>query len=276
MAYDINAALENLERNLSEVSSAKTQVDETIATSKKMQQVIGQYSDSLSSLNDEVAAFVAEVRNFQGIESTKLESAVNDLSSSCQSIIAKFNEEVRKSTDTFNVKFVETVAKFGAENNRLAEQVAKIASVKHNLDKTTNEVTEINRKVDTLANDLKDSQSMQDVTLDNIKSNIEVLPVPLKAHIDIVEERITNKISELKNTADEVNNKAALAIQKLDNIISSIAQATTIGKNIQSDIANLKESIGSELTAMRSAINVNRWITIIGIIILMALHFVRF
>ncbi len=275
MAYDINAALERLERNLSEVSSAKTQVDETIATSKKMQQVIGQYSDSLSSLNDEVAAFVAEVRNFQGIESTKLESAVNDLSSSCQSIIAKFNEEVKKSTDSFNAKFMETVEKFGTENNRLTEQVTKIASVKHDLDKATNEVTEINKKVDTLANELKDSQSMQDVTLDNIKSNIEALPVPIKAHINIVEERITNKISELRNTADEVNNKAALAIQKLDKIISAISQATTIGKNIQSDIANLKESIGSEFTAIRSAINVNRWITIIGIIILIVLHFVK-
>ena len=275
MAYDINAALESLERNLSEVSSAKMQVEETIATSESLQQIIGQYSDSLSSLNDEVSAFVAEVRNFQGIESTKLESAVNNLSSSCQSIIAKFNEEVKKSTDSFNAKFMETVGKFGAENNRLTEQVTKIASVKHDLDKATNDVTEINKKVDTLANDLKNSQSAQDVTLENIKANIETLPDSIKSHVDTVELKITNKLLELKNTADEVNNKAAQAIQKLDNIISAIAQATTISKNIQSDIAKLKESVDSEFTAMRSTINVNRWIIIIGIIILVALHFVK-
>jgi CHASE3 domain sensor protein len=143
------------------------------------------------------------------------------------------------------------------------------------LDKATNDVTEINKKVDTFANELKDSQSAQDIMLDNIKANTETLPDSIKSHIDTVELKITNKLLELKNTADEVNNKAAQAIQKLDNIISAIAQATTISKSIQSDIVKLKESVDSEFAAMRSTINVNRWITIIGIIILIVLHFVK-
>ena len=143
------------------------------------------------------------------------------------------------------------------------------------MDKATNDVTEINKKVDTFANELKDSQSAQDIMLDNIKANTETLPDSIKSHIDTVELKITNKLLELKNTADEVNNKAAQAIQKLDNIISAIAQATTISKSIQSDIVKLKESVDSEFAAMRSTINVNRWITIIGIIILIVLHFVK-
>ena len=36
MAYDINTALERLEKNLSDVESAKLQVDETIATSESL------------------------------------------------------------------------------------------------------------------------------------------------------------------------------------------------------------------------------------------------
>ena len=50
MAYDINAALERLETNLAEVESAKKQVDETIATSESLQQIIGRYTATLNSM----------------------------------------------------------------------------------------------------------------------------------------------------------------------------------------------------------------------------------
>ena len=66
MAYDINAALERLETNLTEVESAKKQVEETIATSESLQQIIGRYSESLSSMGKDISAFIEEIRNYQG------------------------------------------------------------------------------------------------------------------------------------------------------------------------------------------------------------------
>lgn len=50
MAYDINAALERLENNLAEVESAKKQVEETIATSESLQQIIGRYTNTLNAM----------------------------------------------------------------------------------------------------------------------------------------------------------------------------------------------------------------------------------
>ena len=63
MAYDINAALERLETNLAEVESAKKQVEETIATSESLQQIIGRYSESLSSMGKDISAFIEEIQN---------------------------------------------------------------------------------------------------------------------------------------------------------------------------------------------------------------------
>lgn len=60
MAYDINAALERLETNLAEVESAKKQVEETIATSESLQQIIGRYSESLSSKSEEIIEDVSK------------------------------------------------------------------------------------------------------------------------------------------------------------------------------------------------------------------------
>ena len=172
MAYDINAALERLEKNLSEVESAKKQVEETIATSESLQQIIGRYSDSLVELNKEITKFIAEVHNYQSLKTSELDTAIKKIMTSCEAVISKFNVDVKSSTDAFNAKFSEAITKFGSENNNLAEQVTKLSSLHGTLKDATSEIKEIERKLDEIAKNLKDSQAEQDRTLDNIKSSL--------------------------------------------------------------------------------------------------------
>ena len=276
MAYDINAALERLEKNLSEVESVQKQVEETTATSESLQQVIGRYSDSLTGLNSEVSDFIAEVHNYQSLKTSEIDSAIKKIMTSCEAVISKFNTDVKASTDAFNVKFSETITKFGTENNKLSEQVAKLSSLHGALTDATSEIKEIERKLDEIAKDLKDSQAEQDRTLDNIKSSIDALPANFKSQIDEVINTINIQANELQNKADEIKTSAATAIQKLDTIISVLSETKSLCSGIKSDIAELKKSLDSGLTEVGSAINVNRWILIIGLIALVALHFIKF
>ena len=64
------------------------------------------------------------------------------------------------------------------------------------------------------------------------------------------------------------------AILKLDNQISVMAETKELSNAIKEDIENLKGSIDSPFESMRSAININRWIAIIGILALIGLHFI--
>lgn len=276
MAYDINAALERLEKNLSEVESAKKQVEETIATSESLQQIIGRYSDSLVELNKEITKFIAEVHNYQSLKTSELDTAIKKIMTSCEAVISKFNVDVKTSTDAFNAKFSETITKFGSENNKLAEQVTKLSSLHGALKDATSEIKEIERKLDEIAKNLKDSQAEQDRTLDNIKSSIDALPAKIKSQIDEVINTINVQANDLENKADEIKTSAATAIQKLDTIISVLSETKTLCNGIKSDIAELKKSMDSGLTEVRSAINVTRWILIIGLIALVALHFIKF
>ena len=276
MAYDINAALERLEKNLSEVESAKKQVEETIATSESLQLIIGRYSDSLVELNKEITKFIAEVHNYQSLKTTELDTAIKMIMTSCEAVISKFNVDVKTSTDAFNAKFSETITKFGSENNKLAEQVTKLSSLHGALKDATSEIKEIERKLDEIAKNLKDSQAEQDRTLDNIKSSIDALPAKIKSQIDEVINTINVQANDLENKADEIKTSAATTIQKLDTIISVLSETKSLCNGIKSDIAELKKSMDSGLTEVRSAINVNRWILIIGLIALVALHFIKF
>lgn len=276
MAYDINAALERLEKNLSEVESAKKQVEETIATSESLQQIIGRYSDSLVELNKEITKFIAEVHNYQSLKTSELDSAIKKIMTSCEAVTSKFNTDVKASTDAFNVKFSETITKFGSENNKLAEQATKISSLHGALNDATSEINKIERKLDEIARELKDSHAKQEKTLENTKSSIEALPASFKSQIDSVSASINNHAKDLNNKADEIKASSESAIQKLDTIISVLLETKTIYNGIKSDIAELKKSMDSGLTKVESAININRWILIIGLIALVALRFVKF
>lgn len=276
MAYDINAALERLEKNLSEVESAKKQVEETIATSESLQQIIGRYSGSLVELNKDISKFIAEVHNYQSLKTSELDSVIKKIMTSCEAVTSKFNTDVKSSTDALNVKFSETITKFGSENNKLAEQATKLSSLHGVLKDATSEIKKIERKLDEFARDFKDSQAEQDYTLENTKSSIDALPETFKSQIDSISASINNHAKDLNNKADEIKAFSESAIQKLDTIISVLSETKTICNGIKSDIAELKKSMDSGFTEVGSAINVNRWILIIGFIALAALHFVKF
>lgn len=274
MAYDINAALERLETNLAEVESAKKQVDETIATSKSLQQIIGRYSESLSSMGKDISAFIEEIRNYQGNKTSELDSAVDTIKTSCDCVINKFNAEVKLAIKSFDEKLSETIVKFGSENEKLRIQVNKLNSLQDVLNKATKEVNEVEKKVDILATELKTSQDSQNITLASVKSSLEVLPSSVKSHAAAIVEEVKNHASDLKTKSEEIIEDVSKAIQKLDNQNSVLTETKKLCGDIKGDIGNLKDSIDAQFESMRSTININRWIAIIGILALIVLHFI--
>lgn len=275
MAYDINAALERLEQNLSKVESARKQVEAIVATSKKLQNVIEQYSDTLVTLNQEVGNFIAEVNKYRTLKTSELEAAINKIKTACEDVINKFNEDLKSSTDLFKAKFTETINAFGAENNKLAEQVSRLDSLHSTITYTTNELAGIKTKLEFIVQFIKDSQGEQDRVLADIKSSVDAIPTSVKADIDAAVEIINGHASDLNTKADAIKSETDSAIQKLENINTIVTETKAICNGIKTDIANLKKSMDSGISALGGAININRWIIIIGIIALIALHFIN-
>ena len=274
MAYDINAALERLENNLAEVESAKKQVEETIATSESLQQIIGRYTDTLNAMGKDISSFIEEIRNYKDINTSELSSATDVIKTSCECVINTFNADVKDATKSFDEKLSETIVKFGSENEKLRIQVNKLNSLQDVLNKATKEVNEVEKKVDILATELKTSQDSQNKTLASVKSSLEVLPSSVKSHTAAIVEEVKNHASDLKTKSEEIIEDVSKAIQKLDNQNSVLTETKKLCDDIKGDIGNLKDSIDAQFESMRSTININRWIAIIGILALIVLHFI--
>ena len=266
MAYDINTALERLEKNLSEVESAKKQVEETIATSESLQQTIGRYTEILNTTNKEISTFVDEVHNYQSIRTKDFNSAIAELKTSCECITNKFTADVKTTTNTFGNKLSETIVEFSSENEKLTGQIKKLILLQDVLYKATKEVNEVEKKVDVLANYLKISQDEQDETLISIKSALEVLPTSAKSYTDAVIENVNNHAKDLQANIDEISANVSLEIQNLNSIISELAKTQTMYNNIKTDMAIQKNTLDSNLKTIKTFIIV--WTIIIGLILI--------
>lgn len=274
MTYDINAALERLENNLREVESAKRQVEETIASSQKLQKIIGGYSDNLRILHNEISSFVEEVHNFQNMKTEQMLSSIDNIRASCDSVTEDFCESVNTATDNFDTKVNTVIQNFNSENGRLSGQVDRLISLQDILSQATNKVNEVKDDISILAHNLKSSQDEQDRELANIKSSLEVFPSEVMSHKNAIISKLNSQTSELKDKNDEINTKISQAIGKLDNIISALNGTKNICNGIDLKVESLKSTLDSRLSNEESAIKLNRWILIIGIFVLIALHFI--
>lgn len=275
MAYDINAVLERLENDLSEVESAKKQVEETIATSESLQQIIGRYTETLNAMSNDISAFIEEVHNYHDMKVYELGSAADALKTSCECVSTKFNEDVKDAIEGFDGKFTEAIEKFGSENEKLQIQVHKLNSLQDSLNKATEKVKEVENKVDILATELKNSQDEQDNMLTSVKSSLEALSPSIKSQAETIVSEVNRHTLDLESISNEISEKVSTSIQKLENHISVLTETKVICNGIKAELENLKGSVDSQFASIKSAININRWIAIIGILALIALHFIK-
>lgn len=255
MPYDINAALERLEKNLSEVESAKSQVKETVATSENLQKIINNYCESLKSLNSEISTFVSEVNVFHSHQTATLDSAITKTKTTCDEVINKFSSDVKMSTDKFDETIAESIKAIDSENSKLTEQVDRMNSLYKSLINTANTVKDIEQKLDSISKELKVAKGENEQTLSTLKTAISRLASFIKSQIDSVHAAINTKSIDIITKADE--------------------KTIIICNQIKADISNLESIIDSYNRGLHKALNTNRWITIGGIIILIILHFIH-
>jgi len=274
MTYDINTSLERLEKNLLEVDSARKQLEKIIATSNSLQEIIGKYTGSLDVLSKDVSLLISEVQRYQNILTSDLRAEIDRIKESCDGVIAQFNFDLKTSTDFFESKFTDTISMYKSENSKLTEQVNKLATLQDSFIKVSNIVNDVDKKINILSKTLQESQEEQNKAITNIKTNIDNFPTFVKSQISDVLSTIENHVSDLNSRTEELTTKVNQGILKLDNIISEVSEIKSICKSMKNDTDNIKNSVESNKKTITSALNVNRWILIVGFIVMVALNIV--
>ena len=260
MAHDINSALESLEKNLSELDSARSQVMQSVNASNDLLKMVTQYVAAVKKLVTSLEEWESFLRGRESEIHGEFGSAIANIKQMCTDIISAFKVDVNKATLDFKNDTDKTLEKFTEQNDKLAEKVTELVALREQIKKTTGGIESVKSALNEILKELKDSQDEQDATLEDLKT----------------------KVSGLNEKIDGVSGKA-------DALASNVASLTTTGQNIDTLVQSSKNDIISTINEVKDEVisaiqeskaetlksaNINRWLIVAGIIILVILQFV--
>ena len=238
MAYDINLTLERLEKNLQDINSAKKQVEDTINASSQLQNVVNGYVTSVNT----VFLLKEEIGKMKNQKVTEVKEAVAAIEASCTAIISTFKE------DTSSI-----LADLSSENDRLTKSNEFLRVFQTKLEQSIEITSVLKTKQDKVSADVLSIHNSQQEATENISKQYDQLSQRMDTSITVLTDSMDKDFGKLSKQTEELNRavtKIQMTIEDLDKQIS------------EQHVTNLKN------------ININRWILIIGILLLAALQFV--
>lgn len=261
--------IEQLKSTLSEISSAREQVEKTVKSSTDLQKVVEDYVASVRTFCVGLKAWNDSLGDFGNDLRERYEKAISKLITSCSEIITTFHTDVTSIATEFKTQTESTLSQFVEQNKKLEDFVLKLNTLHDEIQKAIAEITPIKEKLNQISKDLNDSQKKQDVVLGDIKQKVTEIPNIAKGHADSIIGKVDVAKQELKTILDEINTNVDSLNENADNIQTTTAQILSA---VQSSTDTISKEISSSKDETAKSININRWIIIIGIIILAALQ----
>lgn len=258
MAYDINVALERLEKNLQDISSAKQQVEDTVNASSQLQNVVNNYVASINDVLQETLRLKEEIGKMGNQKVTEIKEAVTAIEANCNTIITEFKK------DTSDI-----LADFVSQNNKLAKSSEVLNTFKkkieQSIDMSSDLITKLEHTIEITAT-LKTKQ-------DKISTDV------LSIHHSLKEssESISKQCDQLSQRVDASRTMLADAMSK--EFRRLFIQTEDIKRNISKNenaIEKLGKQIADQYASNRKSILINRWLILIAILAPFALKVIRF
>lgn len=284
----INKALTQLEKDLQEINSARNQVEKAVKASTDLQSVVSEYVSSVKTLCVGLQAWEANLRAEGESLSHEYEEAISRVNSTCTEIIKSFGTVVEQTSTDFKNKTGNIVEKITEQNRVLTERVQDLNALKEDIKKATTEIQEIKESLSHISTDLKESQDRQDAVLEDIKQDIIGLKEAVTNAASNISQEISHAKQDLSDTQNLTNSKIDSVAAKADTLATNIVNLTTLCQNIDNSISSskndlnttierFKEDITNVISETKEEINksgiVNRWIIIVGFIIIAILQY---
>lgn len=289
MAHDINSALEKLEKNLSELDSARSQVLKSVNASNDLLKMVTLYVTAVKNLADSLEQWKSSLSARESELHGEFESAISSIRQRCTEIISAFNADVSKATSEFKTETDKTLEKFTEQNDKLAERVEELVSLREQIKKATAEIESVKSSLNEILKELRDSQDEQDATLEDLKQKVAGLNEKIENSKGTVLQAITRSEQSLSELINQTNGKIDGVSTKADAIANNVGSLTTICQNIDTLVRSSTNSVNTAINKSKEEIviaiqdskaealkssNVNRWLIIGGIIILAFLQFI--
>lgn len=263
MPYDINTTLEQLEQNLTNLDSARKQVENIVISNNDLKKIVSEYVESIAYFRNEILEWEEQLKQSQVGLSSQVQNAFSTLKASCDTVSAGF----KISTD-------ETVGKFYKQNAILTERVNELNELRKDFMSVMSEIPAVKDTLTNLTNVLTESQQDQEQVLANIIGKVAELHVMVKGNTDDVVRQMEERHVELTQKIDNSISRIESVIQELESLAVTCSNIQNSCDALNISVGEVKTSVATQQKSLSKSININRWILIAGVVILSILHFI--
>lgn len=282
MQDKINQTLIQLEKDLQEISSAREQVESTVEASNKLLQVVEKYISMVHSLSDSLKQWKTSLNEEETSFREELNTTVTNVKRLSGNIIESLGVQLKTISSVFQEQADVTVKKFIEQNSKLEKRVEELSALREQINVTTNKIENVKSSLEHISKDLKESQDEQDVALEEIKTKVSALPTIIQQSFESMSQAISHSEHALAETLNQINGKTdtlAINIANLTTLCQSVnSTITSSANNLTNVINNAKDdtlrTIKESQDEITKVSNIDRWIMIIGFIIVIIMFFV--
>ena len=273
--------IEQLKDTLSDVASARQQVEDVISAYTHTNAEINSYIENFERIEVAISAVIELLSNNKTAIEQQLSSVVDEFKQSCTSIVGDIKKELAISTKQFDVEANRNIV-------NIAKQIKSLETVVDNATKLTS-IAEIisnstNKIVDSIKQELNTSQKIQDDAIKHIgDTQMSVLHQvqSSKTLLDNITQSLLEQEKLLVAQGQNLDIHSNSTRQALDVLSTSTIQIKNLCDNIKSSISHTQQAIESlkkvvEDNSVRISKEnkINRWLLVLCFIILIIIHFI--
>ncbi len=286
---ELLASLAKMEASLNEVESARKQVESTVNASSELQKEVREYVSAVKTLCVSLQSWEDNLRARERSLSHEYEEAIGRVNTTCNEIIRSFGTKLEKTSTDFKDKTNLVVEKFAEQIGKLEKHVRELTALRDEIKKTTGEIESVKGTLNEILKELKVSQDEQDATLEDLKGKVSGLNEKIESCKGTVLHAIADSKRSLSDILHQTNEKINVVSGKADALANNVASLTTICQNIDTLVQSSTNGITSTINKVKDEVisaiqesktqtlkqaNINRWLIVAGIIILVILQFV--
>ena len=278
MAHDINAALERLEKNLTDLDSARSQVINAVNANNELLKMVTLYVSSVRNLATRLQEWSDSLNTRESVLDKEIESAISNIDTSCSAIIESFTSAVNTTSSDFKDKTEAQITAFAVQNTKFAEKVNELNTLRDQLKTAKDEIDKVKTNLENISKELKESQDEQDAELAEIKKMLDALPSAIQNAVSTITTAISTSESVLATALSQIDGTVNSINGKADTLTTNITNLTRLCQNMNSSISSSANNLTSTMNESKSEIikasTLNRWLIIAAFIILAILQFV--
>lgn len=249
MNYEINSAIEQLQKSLEKVDSAREQVETVTASYAELESAVRGFTDNLANISANIVTLISNMQSERSKAVGELEVSLKALQQISNDLVTRFSSSCESISKKFNEQTASCVEEAKKEVANLHLEVAKLEGVHETISTAIKEIGTLNKGVQDVLNELKTSQTAQDLVLDKITKDI----ASALSKADKIEQVTNAAKSSLENSINGSESKLNSEIQRIETSITQ--QITSSESGINGAINNSESKITQALHQTQETIS---------------------